>query len=470
VVDQLERSGDGFSGAQAAHVSALTDRKSLLLMGPMYEPAVKERNRSRPSGGSMRTVISSALLLAALPCVGFGAVPTSIEVACDVPGSGASGFKTLAKGQSQVIFRLWTAESAGLQLGNDYPVAMEQLLVTKVRTEKYDDVKGVAFYRIVAVIGDTLNPVSLGSGDAYLDVTVGGMPITCAFGDDKDGNLPPGPPARRQLKAVAYALEGQGPAGPQGPPGVNGTQGPTGPAGPTGAQGAPGAAGAAGATGPTGPQGPQGVPGATGPQGPPGLADTIVASFDMKFSIDDRSGWTHIEALGDDACSLNIPLGFTFNGFGASTSAISLSSNGILFFGQNCSTSFTNTELPSIISPNAFLAYFWDDLFDYGGGEYFEYATYGTAPGRVFNLFARHRLLTAACGADFQQVMIQIHEQSNMVNVTYTGFAGCALIRGSSATLGLQSAGGSKAVMAGFNSPVLDDNASHQSMSFQPPP
>ena len=66
--------------------------------------------------------------------------------------------------------------------------------------------------------------------------------------------------------------------------------------------------------------------------------------------------------------------------------------------------------------------------------------------------------------------MIQIHEGSNIVNVTYSGFSGCANIRGASATLGLQSAGGAKAVMAGWNSPVLDDNRNFQSMSFQPPP
>jgi hypothetical protein len=104
-----------------------------------------------------------------------------------------------------------------------------------------------------------------------------------------------------------------------------------------------------------------------------------------------------------------------------------------------------------------------------GAAEYFEYKTYGTAPGRVFNFCARHRLVSSLCGSDAQQVMIQIHEQSNVVNVTYSGLSGCEDIRGGSATLGLQSAGGAQAVMAGFNSPILDDNAAHQSMSFQPP-
>lgn len=256
----------------------------------------------------------------------------------------------------------------------------------------------------------------------------------------------------------------QGFPGPMGPVGATGAIGATGPEGPAGPVGATGAPGANGATGPAGPQGP------VGPQGPAGLSDTIVATFDMKFSIDDRSGWNHVEALADDSCNVGIPLGFTFNGFGASTSQISVSSNGVLFFGSLCSTSFSNQSLPAGISANAFLAFFWDDLYDYGGGEYFEYTTIGTAPGRVFNLYFRNRFLSSACGSDPIQVMIQIHEGSNIVNVTYSGFSGCVNVRGSSATLGLQSAGGTKAVMAGFNAPILDDNANSQSMSFQPPP
>lgn len=360
----------------------------------------------------MRTAILSALLLAAPPCTAFGAVPSSIEVVCDVPGSGPQSFKDLAKGQSQVFFTLWPAVDSGDQIGNDYPVAMDELLVTKVRAEKYDGVKAITFYRLTAVIGDDLQPVLLGFGDTYLDVTVGGVRLTCAVGEDKDPKAPPGPPARRRLQAVAYAVESEAAAS---------------------------------------------------------TSDAIVASFDMNFSIDDRSAWTHIEALGDDNCFYDIPLGFTFNGFGASTSSISLSSNGLLFFGQSCSAVLGNVALPSGVSTDAFLAYFWDDLNDFGSGEYFEYATLGTPPGRVFNLYARHRLFSSNCGTDTQQVMVQIHEQSNVVNVTYRGFTSCVEMRGGSATLGLQSAGGTTAVMAGFNSPILDDNAPRQSMSFQPP-
>lgn len=213
-------------------------------------------------------------------------------------------------------------------------------------------------------------------------------------------------------------------------------------------------------------QGPQGPAGPQGPEGPG--VNGIDASVNMQFSVDDRAGWNHVEQLGDDTCFYNIPLGFTFNGFGASVSEISVSSNGNLFFGQQCSTSFSNSSLPTLISADPVLSFFWDDLLDKGSGEYFEYTTMGTAPGRVFNLYFRNQLLASACGVDPVQAMIQIHESSNVVNVTYTGFSGCASIRGGSATLGMQSANGSDAVMIGWNAPVMDDNRNFQSMSFRP--
>ena len=191
----------------------------------------------------------------------------------------------------------------------------------------------------------------------------------------------------------------------------------------------------------------------------------------MQFSQDDRSGWVHIEDIGDDACQFNIPLGFTFNGFGTSTSTISVSSNGVLFFGQGCNPAYFNTALPTAITNDPALFFFWDDLKDYGSGEYIEYATYGSFGGRVFNLYFRNRLFSSVCGSNPQNLMISIREGSNDVSVTYSGFSGCSTIRGDSATFGLQTAGGAsaKAFVIGTDSPVLDDNASRQTMSFHPP-
>jgi Collagen triple helix repeat (20 copies) len=268
----------------------------------------------------------------------------------------------------------------------------------------------------------------------------------------------------------------EGPAGPQGPPGAPGPQGDPGAAGAQGIQGVPGAPGPIGATGPQGPfgpqgpVGPQGLVGPVGPQGPAGPLD-IVASVDTQFSQDDRVAWTQIASLGDDTCLPNIPLGFTFTGWGRAVTTISVSSNGVLFLGANCSISFSNTSLPSAISVDPFLAFFWDDLLDYGGAEFLEYSTVGSAGGRVFNLYFHSRLLSGTCGTDAVNAMIGIHEGSNLIKVSYSGFSTCAAMRGGSATFGLQGPGGAaaRAFVAGFNAPILDDNAPRQSISFLPP-
>jgi len=289
---------------------------------------------------------------------------------------------------------------------------------------------------------------------------------------------------RQPLAAVPYALYAlNGPAGPAGPAGPQGPAGPVGPRGPQGFQGVPGIGipgtpGVPGAPGPTGPQGatgpigPQGVPGPQGPVGPAGPTD-ITASINAQFSQDDRSAWTRIDVLGDDLCFGNIPLGFTFTGWGRADSTVSVSSNGILFFGQACSTILSNFPLPVNISQDPFFAFFWDDLLDTGTGEFLEYTTTGTPGGRVFNMYYRMRLFSSICGTDAVNIMISVHEGSNLIRASYTSFSGCFNIRGGSATFGLQGPGGAAAqsfLNISTNAPIFDDNnPGGQSITLQPP-
>jgi hypothetical protein len=202
-------------------------------------------------------------------------------------------------------------------------------------------------------------------------------------------------------------------------------------------------------------------------------AGEITASIHTQFSQDDRSGWTHIEILPDDACNAGIPLGFAFTGWGLNISTIGINNNGFIIFGASCPTtgSWNNGVLPSAITTDPFVAFFWDDLNDAGTGEYIEYATFGSPGGRVFNMFFRNRHLSGNCGTEDVNIMLAIHEGSNLVRISFSGMTGCPEMRGSSATFGMQGPGGAfaKAFNAGTNSPILDDNANRNYISFTPP-
>lgn len=370
-------------------------------------------------------------------------------------------------GSRDMKFRLFNAETGGTQVGPD--LSANAVALTQGRFSVHLDF-GTAPYN-----GQQL----------WLEISV------------SDGQS--GPPfttlsPRQSVTPAPYAMFAlNGPAGPQGPAGAQGAQGPIGPVGPqgatgaTGATGAPGPAGAQGPQGPTGPEGSQGATGATGaqgaigaqgptgaqgPQGPAGPT-RIIAAVDTQFSENDRSAWTHVEVLPDDSCFTNIPLGFTFTGWGRSNSTISVSSNGLLFFGSACSTQWQNSTLPSGISTDPFFAFYWDDFLDYGSGEFFEYATFGSAGGRVFNLYYHTRLQNSTiCGSNPVNIMVSIHEGSNLIRATYSNMSGCYNIRGGSATFGLQGPGGlgAEAYVVSVDAPILDNEAPRQTISFQPPP
>ena len=202
-------------------------------------------------------------------------------------------------------------------------------------------------------------------------------------------------------------------------------------------------------------------------------SNDIVASINTQFSQDDRAGWTRIDPLPDDNCNTGIPLGFTFTGWGRNITTVGINNNGFLIFGNTCPTtgSWNNVVLPSSVTTDPFVAFFWDDLIDEGPNEYIEYQTSGSPGGRVFNMFFRNRHLSGSCGTDDVNIMLAIHEGSNLVRISYSNMSGCAEMRGSSATFGMQGPGGAaaRAFNAGTNTPILDDNANRNMISFTPP-
>lgn len=226
--------------------------------------------------------LSRLVFLAALSAsagTSMAQFPGAIEITCEVD---RKAFRSAAKSETDVTFRLWDAETGGSQCGIDHVVAMRDLVVTKTRTERFDGERTRRFASIRAILGSDASPVQLCSGyETWVDVSVGFQTLTCDFSSKT-------PEARKRLQAVAFSRVGQGPtgpAGPEGPPGPEGPQGVEGIEGPTGPQGIAGPQGPQGPTGPEGPQGPQGPPGVQGVQGPAGVQGPGLVVKDANGSV-----------------------------------------------------------------------------------------------------------------------------------------------------------------------------------------
>ncbi|MFK7970750.1 MAG: T9SS type A sorting domain-containing protein [Bacteroidia bacterium] len=121
-------------------------------------------------------------------------------------------------------------------------------------------------------------------------------------------------------------------------------------------------------------------------------------------------------SLGDDQNSSAIPLGFDFDFFCNTYSAIYASSNGWISFSPTTVATLTGTTLPNATNPNAIIALAWEDLNPAIGGS-IRYGTTGTAPNRVFTLnFDR---VPHCCTANNPAVSVQLvlYEGSDVIEI-----------------------------------------------------
>ncbi|MBI2376917.1 MAG: putative Ig domain-containing protein [Deltaproteobacteria bacterium] len=85
----------------------------------------------------------------------------------------------------------------------------------------------------------------------------------------------------------------------------------------------------------------------------------------------------------DDGYSGAIPIGFTFNFFSSNFTTVYASTDGFISFGPLTNSYYSNTSFGDPSSPNAIIAAVWDDL-ELPSVTSARYATFGTAPDRVF--------------------------------------------------------------------------------------
>lgn len=161
---------------------------------------------------------------------------------------------------------------------------------------------------------------------------------------------------------------------------------------------------------------------------------------------------TLVDLTGDDQRAV-VDLPFAVPFYGINYTSISVTTNGSAAFGAASSTQ-TNREIPSTLTPNGALYPMWDDLMvDASAGVYT--TVVGTAPHRRFVIEwrnvrsyfdAEQRLSFAA----------EIGEDGGII-YRYKDVAGTSYESGSSATIGLENETGTVAFQYSFNTSVLTD-------------
>ncbi|MBX3025689.1 hypothetical protein KF840_12350 [bacterium] len=189
------------------------------------------------------------------------------------------------------------------------------------------------------------------------------------------------------------------------------------------------------------------------------------------FSFEDISGTgTRVLASSDDDF-VAVPIGFTFNFYGASYTSLYASSNGLITFGAG-NISFANDNLTTAAAPTQappndlpLIAPLWDDWYNGGtGADAVYYETLGSAPSR--RLVIQWHITAGCCAAnppaaDFITFEAILYEGSGKILVQYLDATTTnSYSHGASATVGIRDVGGQsngRNLQWSLNSNVIND-------------
>jgi hypothetical protein len=168
------------------------------------------------------------------------------------------------------------------------------------------------------------------------------------------------------------------------------------------------------------------------------------------------SSTAHFE--GDDG-NFAAYIGFDFPYFGSKRDDfVTVDYNGNLRLPQSASSNYVNAPIPQADAPNGVIAPFWDDiLFD-------QYSVFGidaggTAPHRYRLLEWRNVLFQDGAPGERVSFEVFLYEDGRII-FNYDGINPSSAhnrMRGSGATVGIESPDGTKGVARSFNRPVLDN-------------
>jgi hypothetical protein len=153
-----------------------------------------------------------------------------------------------------------------------------------------------------------------------------------------------------------------------------------------------------------------------------GVGTHTIAFSEVSYTLDQTGTYGPIAGSGtaltlsDDQTSAALPIGFTFNFFGADYTDFYISSNGFLGFSagmpQGCCSGGT---IPTAGGPDNFIAFSWDDMYPTVTGT-LEYFVTGTAPNRalVVNFFD----IPFCCGTtSVVKTQTIMYETSNVIEI-----------------------------------------------------
>jgi hypothetical protein len=133
--------------------------------------------------GAIRVVALAALVV--LPAPALALPPDSLEITCDID---RKAFRSAAGAVSQVTIRLWDDAVRGVpdaQGGAEHVIAMEELIIFKAKTDRFDAQRPRKFAQLRAVLGtegDSGVPAELCAGnETWIDLRVGNTDFTCDF-------------------------------------------------------------------------------------------------------------------------------------------------------------------------------------------------------------------------------------------------------------------------------------------------
>ncbi len=171
--------------------------------------------------------------------------------------------------------------------------------------------------------------------------------------------------------------------------------------------------------------------------------------------------------LNDDAMSAVLPVGFTFKFFGLNYTNFYICSNGYITFNSGQSTTAVyGSVIPSVASPNNFIALAWNDLYPQGVATAISYFNTGVAPNRklVVQYNTRHY------GGTVYPFIVQaiLSEGSNEIEIHTTTISDAsAYDAGATTTQGVENASGTAGVaVPGRNGTIF--SATNDAYRFTP--